>query len=400
MTRQIATKRPLKIGISCYPSVGGSGVIASTLGRQLAERGHEVHFIAYEKPFRYTDGAPRTFFHQVKINDYGLFKYPDYTLPLSVKMSEVSSEHSLDILHVHYAVPHATAAILARCMLPPHLQPRIVTTLHGTDTTLLGRDPGYGPAIHHALMQSDAVTTVSSFLKAESHSVLGFDGPMEVIYNFFEPSPPRNDRAKTRADLGIADDEIMILHSSNLRTVKRIDHLLQSVARIQPHDAYKLVLLAGGPFEPYRDQAQRLGIMDRIIIKENVLEIEEYLQAADIALYTSETESFCLSILEAMFFGCPSVATRVGGIPEVVEVGKTGLLAPFADIDALGAALQRLVEDKDLRERYGEAARAAAHERFSAASIIPQYERLYGNLLVADGIKREREQDHKCLKYQ
>ena len=140
--------------------------------------------------------------------------------------------------------------------------------------------------------------------------------------------------------------------------------------------------------------------MDRIIIKENVLEIEEYLQAADIALYTSETESFCLSILEAMFFGCPSVATRVGGIPEVVEDGKTGLLAPFADIDALGAALQRLVEDKDLRERYGEAARAAAHERFSAASIIPQYERLYGNLLVADGIKREREQDHKCLKYQ
>jgi glycosyltransferase involved in cell wall biosynthesis len=223
---------------------------------------------------------------------------------------------------------------------------------------------------------------------------------MEVIYNFFEPSTPRNDRAKTRADLGIADDEIMILHSSNLRTVKRIDHLLQSVARIQPHDAYKLVLLAGGPFEPYRDQAQRLGIMDRIIIKENVLEIEEYLQAADIALYTSETESFCLSILEAMFFGCPSVTTRVGGIPEVVEDGKTGLLAPFADIDALGAALQRLVEDKDLRERYGEAARAAAHERFSAASIIPQYERLYENLLVADGIKRERDQDHKCLKYQ
>src|SRR5258706_3058383 len=181
--------RPLKIGITCYPSVGGSGILASALGVDLARRGHEVHFISYERPFRMPVNAPRLFFHPVVINDYGLFKYPDYTLPLSVKMAEVSRDHQLDILHVHYAVPHATAAILARSMLPPERQPRVVTTLHGTDTTLLGADPGYGPAIHHALTHSDAVTAVSFFLQRESQRLLDFDGPIEVIHNFFDPRP-------------------------------------------------------------------------------------------------------------------------------------------------------------------------------------------------------------------
>src|SRR4051812_23260393 len=177
----------LRIGITCYPSVGGSGVLASALGVDLAQRGHEVHFISYERPFRLPADAPRLQFHPVVINDYDLFKYPDYTLPLSVKMAEVSRDHKLDVLHVHYAVPHATAAILARSMLEPTEQPRVITTLHGTDTLLLGLDPGYGPAIHHALTQSDAVTTVSNFLKTETHQVLNFGGPIEVIHNFFTP---------------------------------------------------------------------------------------------------------------------------------------------------------------------------------------------------------------------
>src|SRR5882762_6055307 len=166
----------INIGITCYPSVGGSGVLASALGTELAKRGHEVHFISYERPFRLPADAPRLHFHPVVINDYDLFKYPDYTLPLSVKMAEVSRDHGLDVLHVHYAVPHATAAILARSMLPPGRQPRVVTTLHGTDTTLLGRDAGYGPAIRHALNCSDAVTAVSSFLQRESQRLLDFDG--------------------------------------------------------------------------------------------------------------------------------------------------------------------------------------------------------------------------------
>src|SRR5580765_1915455 len=163
----------MRIGITCYPSVGGSGILASALGEELAKRGHEIHFISYERPFRIGSNTPRTFFHPVIINDYGLFKYPDYTLPLSVKMAEVSRDHRLDVLHVHYAVPHATAAILARAMLPPAQQPRVVTTLHGTDTTLLGRDPDYGPAIRHALQQSDAVTTVSDYLRQETQRLLG-----------------------------------------------------------------------------------------------------------------------------------------------------------------------------------------------------------------------------------
>src|SRR5471030_2585001 len=162
------TPRPLKVGLTCYPSVGGSGILASALGVELASRGHEVHFISYERPFRMPADAPRLHFHPVEINDYGLFKYPDYTLPLSVKMAEVTRDHGLDILHVHYAVPHATAAILARSMLPPEIRPRVVTTLHGTDTTLLCRDAGYGPAIHHALHCSDAITTVSAYLKGET----------------------------------------------------------------------------------------------------------------------------------------------------------------------------------------------------------------------------------------
>ncbi len=178
--------RPLKIGITCYPSVGGSGILATALGEELAQRGHEVHFISYERPFRLSPDAPRIHFHPVEINDYGLFKYPDYTLPLSVKMAEVSREYELDILHVHYAVPHATAAILARSMLLPERAPKVVTTLHGTDTTLLGRDPHYGPAIRHALHESDAVTAVSAFLKGETQRLLG-DIPIEVIHNFFEP---------------------------------------------------------------------------------------------------------------------------------------------------------------------------------------------------------------------
>src|SRR5436190_11971518 len=212
----------LRIGITCYPSVGGSGILATTLGIELARRGHEVHFISYERPFRLPTDEPRLHFHPVVINDYDMFKYPDYTLPLSVKMAEVSRDHKLDVLHVHYAVPHATAAILARAMLPTEQQPRVVTTLHGTDTTLLGRDAGYGPAIRHALNCSDAVTAVSSFLKTESQRLLDFHGPVDVIHNFFEPRPPQRVRAEVRRELGVKDNEAMVLHSSNLRPLKRI----------------------------------------------------------------------------------------------------------------------------------------------------------------------------------
>jgi len=376
--------RALKIGITCYPSVGGSGILASALGEELARRGHEAHFISYERPFRLPAGAPRLFFHPVVINDYGLFKYPDYTLPLSVKMAEVSRDHGLDVLHVHYAVPHATAAILAQSMLPAGSRPRVVTTLHGTDTTLLGRDAGYGPAIRHALERSDAVTTVSAFLERETRELLSVDRPIDVIHNFFEARPARRPRDEVRRELGVGP-EALILHSSNLRPLKRIDVLLESVARIRPRESFRLLILAGADFSPFAADVRRLGLSDRVIVREQVSDIEDYLQAADIGLFTSDLESFCLSILEAMCFACPSVATAVGGIPEVVESGVSGLLVPPGDPGALARSVESLIADPALRAALGAAARRRAAELFSAEAIVSRYVRLYRRVCSAPG---------------
>ncbi len=372
----MSTGQPLNIGITCYPSVGGSGVLACALGEELALRGHEVHFISYERPFRLPQDAPRIHFHQVEINDYGLFKYPDYTLPLSVKMAEISALHRLDVLHVHYAVPHATAAILARSMLEPRYRPKVVTTLHGTDTTLLGRDAGYGPAISHALACSDAITTVSDYLRRETQRLLAVDRPIDVIYNFFAPRPPRRSRQEVRDELGVID-ETLLIHSSNLRPVKRIDLLLESVARVRPRESVKLVILAGDSFAPFADDLRRLNLEDRVVVIDRANDVEEYLQAADLGVYTSESESFGLSILEGMCFGCPSVATRVGGIPEVVDDAVTGRLVPLGDVAAFTEAIESLVRNPEQRAAMGAAARETARRRFAAEVIVPHYESLY-----------------------
>ena len=367
---------PLKIGITCYPTVGGSGVLATALGEDLARRGHEIHFISYERPFRLAAGLPRVQFHPVAINDYELFRFPDYTLPLSVRMAEVSRTHRLDLLHVHYAVPHATAAILARAMLPPEQQPRVVTTLHGTDTTLLGRDAGYAPAILHALTCSDAVTTVSAHLKKETQRVLHFHGPVEVIHNFFHPKPAQRTRDEVRSELGLKD-ELVVFHASNLRPVKRIDLLLETVARVRPRGSFKLLVLAGAAFAQFADQVRRLKLGSHVIVREQVDCIEDFLQVADIGLFTSESESFCLSILEAMCFGCPSVSTKVGGIPEVIEDGESGTLVPSSDPAVLATALEDLIENKARRIALGKSAQLRAREHFSSEVIVPLYEALY-----------------------
>lgn len=376
----MAVERALKIGITCYPSVGGSGILASALGEELARRGHEVHFISYERPFRMPTEAPRLHFHPVVINGYELFKYPDYTLPLSVKMAEVSEAHDLDVLHVHYAVPHATAAILARAMLTRARPLRVVTTLHGTDTTLLGRDPGYGPAIRHGLMSSDAVTAVSAWLADETRRLMNVDREIDVIHNFFAPREPTRSREEVRTELGLRD-EAMIVHLSNLRPVKRIDLLLDTVARVKPRSGFKLVILAGGNFGPFNEQVRRLGLRDRVVVRENVVDVENYLQAADLGLFTSESESFCLSMLEAMWFGCPSVSTAVGGIPEVAEDGVSAVLAPAGDADALARGIESLLGDAAHRSALGAAAMLRAKQKFSAEAIVSQYEALYRRVL-------------------
>jgi N-acetyl-alpha-D-glucosaminyl L-malate synthase BshA len=313
----------------------------------------------------------------VDVNDYELFKYPDYTLPLSVKMAEVARDHGLDVLHVHYAVPHATAAILARSMLPENWQPRVVTTLHGTDTTLFASDAAYGPAIRHALMRSDAITTVSGFLKDETQRLLKIDRQIDVIHNFFSPRQPSRSREQVRSELGVADDQALLIHCSNIRPLKRIDLILQAIANLPKRDSFKLLILAGGSFAPYRSLVDQLGIEDRIIVREMVSDIEEYFQAADLNLIASKTESFCLSILEAMCFGCPSVATRVGGIPEVIQDGINGLLVEYEDNAAMVRAVEQLITNPGRRDALGEAACARARSHFSANVIVSQYEAVY-----------------------
>jgi N-acetyl-alpha-D-glucosaminyl L-malate synthase BshA len=365
----------LSIGITCYPSVGGSGILASELGEQLARRGHEIHFISYERPFRMPE-APNVHFHRVVVNDYNLFKYPDYTLPLSVKMAEVSQAHRLDVLHVHYAVPHATAAILARDMLPDGPKPKIVTTLHGTDTTLLGRDAGYSPAIRHALENSDAITTVSEFMRSETVRLLEVKKPISVIHNFFEPHRCSSDRQAIRRQLGIPDGTAMLLHSSNLRPLKRIDLLLQAVALLVPRLPCKLVILAGADFQSFAPEVARLGLQDHVLVRESVAEIEDYLAAADVGIFSSETESFCLSILELMSVGCPSVAFAVGGIPEVVTK-ETGILVPFGEVGRLADGLERILRDPTLRQTMSETGKVRAQTLFSAEVIVPAYEAVY-----------------------
>ena len=369
--------RPLRIGITCHPSVGGSGILASELGEELAKRGHEIHFISHAAPFRMPRNQPRIHFHPVKVNDYDLFKYPDYTLPLSVKMAEVSAAHHLDILHVHYAVPHATAAMLAMSMLPTAKRPRVIVTLHGTDVMLLGCDAGYGPAIRHALEAADGVTTVSQFLQGQIRTHLGYNGHVEVIPNFFAPQKPTRTREAVRAELGLTLGEAMLLHTSNLRPVKRIDLLLQTIAQIRPRDSFKLVVLAGGDSSGLVAEAAKLGIAERIVVREKVTAIEDYLNAADVGLFTSELESFCLSILEAMTFGCPSVAFQVGGIPEVVESGKSGELVPFGDTAAMAHVVESLIANPASRTALGAAARERAASFFSAERIVAQYETFY-----------------------
>lgn len=370
----------LKIGITCFPSIGGSGILASRLGEELASRGHEIHFISYERPARMKADSKGIFFHEVKIQENSLFKYPDYTLPLSVKMAEVSRAYQLDILHVHYAVPHATAAFLARSMLPSDIRPRLITTLHGTDTLLLGLDPGYGPAIRHALEHSDAVTAVSEFLKRETQNLFHLKKHIDVIYNFYTPSVPGRSPATVRRELGLTN-ELVILHSSNLRPPKRIDLLLEATVRIRSRENFKLVILAGDDFSKWRESLKRLKIEDRVVVVDQVKLVEDYLQIADLGFYTSDSESFCLGILEAMSFGVPSVSTRVGGVPEVMEDRVSGLFAPAGDVEALAAAASSLLGDVARRKALGRAALTRAKEIFSADIIVAQYESLYHRVL-------------------
>ena len=369
---------PLKIGIACFPLIGGSGIFATALGSELARRGHEVYFFSYAQPVRLDLPQEGLHFHRVEFADNALFPCPDYTLPLAVKMAEVARSQQLDLFHVHYAVPHALAACLASQMVG-RSAPRIVTTLHGSDTTLLGQDPDYRTAIEHAFVHSDALTAVSESLRNQTQEIFRLKQSIEVIPNFFTPNKPKRNREEVRRDLGVTD-KFLVLHMSNLRPVKRIDLLLRTIAMAKNRSRLRFLILAGAPFDSYEPLLDELGIRDRVIVQQNTAVVDEYLEAADAGLYTSEYESFGLSILETLFYGKPVVAFDVGGIPEVV--GDSCPLYPFGDLSAAAAALDALAESPDLARELGERSRNRALERFSADRIVPQYEALYRRVVA------------------
>lgn len=379
--------RKLSIGITCYPTVGGSGIVASQLGSELARLGHQVHFISYEPPFRLDRKYPNVFFHQVELNEYRLFKYPDYTLPLAVKMVTVAHQFKLDLLHVHYAVPHATAALLATQIAREERlrTPAVITTLHGTDITLLGRDPNLRPIIKYSIESSHGVTAVSRSLRDETLHVLRTRKPIEVIHNFYRPRPPRQSRAEMRRRLGLRQDDFVLIHLSNLRPVKRAQDVLRVLAELKDDPQVKLVVLAGGPFEPFRPLVRQLGIGKRIVVRHNVVDIENYISAADAGLYASERESFGMGVLETMSFGKPVIATRVGGVTEIMADGETGFLRRLGDVAGMAKAVRLLAGDPDRCARMGLAAKLRANCEFSAEASVGKYLAFYERVLRGAG---------------
>jgi N-acetyl-alpha-D-glucosaminyl L-malate synthase BshA len=366
----------LRIGIACFPLIGGSGILATALGAGLAGRGHEVHFFSYAQPVRLDLTTPNLRFHLVELAHHTLFPCPDYTLPLAVKMAEVADTAALDIFHAHYAVPNALAASLAARMTT-RARPGIVTTLHGTDTTLLGQDPAYRRAIEYALNRSDAVTAVSESLRKQTREILNVSREIDVIYNFFTPRTSRRSREEIRAELGFGD-EFVILHMSNMRPAKRIDLLLKALSEMKTRDRVRVLILAGGPTEPFETMIDQLGLRKIISIKQNQSAVEEFIPAADAGLYTSDYESFGLSILETLYFGKPVVAFQVGGIPEVT--GGSYPLYPFPDTSALARAMDELVQSPERARELGEQGRQHVADTFSPGRIIDRYEEVYARV--------------------
>jgi N-acetyl-alpha-D-glucosaminyl L-malate synthase BshA len=379
----------MNIGITCYPSYGGSGVVGAELGLELANRGHSVHFVSYAPPMRLGDGdtpRERIKFHAVDMLSYPLFEYPPYTDALASKLYEVAIEHSLDLVHMHYAIPHAVSAYLAREMLRRERYLPVVTTLHGTDITLVGRDPSFLPITRFGIEQSDAVTVISRYLREATHETFCTGCSIEVIYNFIDANYYRRlPGPELRRSLA-PDGEKVLLHISTFRPVKRITDCIEVLARIYERNPFpvKLVMCGDGPERADAETlAERLGVSGRVefVGKQPQPRILEYLSIADLLLLPSQTESFGLVALEAMACEVPVVATRVGGLPEVVEEGETGFLLEVGDTAAMAEAAIKILSDPEEHGRMGRRGRRSAIERFSTEKIIPQYEELYREVI-------------------
>jgi N-acetyl-alpha-D-glucosaminyl L-malate synthase BshA len=372
----------MNIGITVYPTYGGSGIVGSELGKELAARGHTVHFISSALPTRLTELNERVRFHEVEMMSYPLFEHQPYTLALATKMSTVAEQENLDLLHVHYAIPHSISAILARESLKPHRRLPVITTLHGTDITLVGADRSYLPITKYALEQSNGVTAISNYLKQATIDTFQFDR-LEVIPNFVCPSEykPKPD-CELRQALS-PDGAPILVHVSNFRPVKRPVDCVEILARVLKKTPARLVMVGDGSERTNAiHRARSLGVFDRCAFVGKQPRIVDYLCAADVLLLPSEQESFGLAALEAMACEVPVVASRVGGVPEVVDDGETGFLSDVGDIDKMADDAARLLADEKFRSDMGRRARESAISRYNTDLVIPRYIEFYEKVLA------------------
>ena len=377
----------MKIGITCYPTYGGSGVVATELGLELAQRGHEIHFISYAQPIRLRGAEPNIHYHEVEVSRYPLFDYPPYDLALATRMAEVAQLYDLDLLHVHYAIPHSVSAMLARQMLgdgPRGRRLPFVTTLHGTDITLVGLDRSYLPITRYSIQQSDGVTAISNYLRDRTQRVFDVKNHIEVIYNSVNCDVYCRNQAiapEMRAEYA-PNNERVLVHLSNFRPVKRLTDVIEIFDRVHKQMPSRLLLIGDGPDRSVAEWlAVQKGIHDDVLFLGKQDQIQEKLSIADIMLIPSELESFGLAALEAMACEVVPISTRAGGVPEVIDHGRTGYLADVGDVETMARyAIELLSDEKRLREM-GKQARAVAMERFCSTKIVKQYEDFYRRVL-------------------
>ncbi len=375
----------MKIGISCYPTFGGSGIVATELAMALASRGDEVHVVSYALPSRLSLASPRVFFHEVRVPHYPLFEYPPYSLALATKLVEVARHHDLDLVHVHYAVPNAVSAVLARQILAPRPLP-VVTTLHGTDITLVGNDPNYLETTRFGILESDAVTAVSAALRDQTYEQLGVEKPIDVVPNFIDPARFPEARKGPGARRWARPGEKVMVHISNFRPVKRVLDVVEVFRRTLEEVPVRLLLVGDGPDRVQVElRCREQGICHAITFLGSLPLIEEVLVGADLFVLPSESESFGLSALEAMACHVPVVATSVGGLPEVVVHGETGYLFPVGDVDSMARAAIQVLRDDGLRERLGRAARKRAVEHFDQDRVVGRYRDIYQRVVAGVG---------------
>ncbi|MBO8162970.1 MAG: N-acetyl-alpha-D-glucosaminyl L-malate synthase BshA [Brevibacillus sp.] len=370
----------MNIGITCYPSLGGSGVVATELGKLLAERGHRVHFITSSMPFRLGTFHPNLFYHEVEVNQYDVFKYPPYDLTLANRMAQVARDEQLDILHVHYAVPHALCAYLAKQMVGDQL--KVVTTLHGTDITVLGYDSSLSEMIRFGIEQSDLVTAVSGDLIRETKELLHVTKKIELVYNFVDKRRYyRRDASEIRKRFA-SEHEKVLMHISNFRPVKRVHDVVEVFARVRQQIPSKLVFIGEGPeLANIRRMVCDRGLNEDVSFLGKQDDVAEVISMADVMLLPSEKESFGLVALEAMACGVPVIATRTGGLPEVVRDGECGYLSEVGDVEQMAANTLRLLHDEERYRRFSLAAVERSYHTFCHETITSQYETLYRRLL-------------------